>query len=67
MDVLDKEITTLWWAGKEMIPGKKLADYVGKNEKTKIVAKLQKVSVDSFLKDLSFVLIMCSWAIELLL
>lgn len=50
-----------------MIPGKKLADYVGKNEKTKIVAKLQKVSVDSFLKDLSFVLIMCSWAIELLL
>eukprot|EP00040_Diaphanoeca_grandis_P027509 m.156728 g.156728 ORF g.156728 m.156728 type:complete len:292 (-) comp31020_c0_seq1:67-942(-) len=32
----------LWWAGKEMTRGKKLMDFVGKNEKTKIVAKLQK-------------------------
>ena len=34
--------TQLWWAGKELVRGKKLADYVGRNEKTKIVAKLQK-------------------------
>uniref|UniRef100_H2YPT0 Cilia- and flagella-associated protein 298 n=1 Tax=Ciona savignyi TaxID=51511 RepID=H2YPT0_CIOSA len=33
---------TLWWAAKEMQLGKKLCDYVGKNEKTKIVVKLQK-------------------------
>lgn len=32
----------LWWAGKELNRDKKLADYVGKNEKTTIVAKLQK-------------------------
>lgn len=35
--------TTLWWANKELVRGKTLADYVGRNEKTKIVAKLQKV------------------------
>jgi hypothetical protein len=33
----------LWWAGKELLRAKKLEDYIGKNEKTKIVAKLQKV------------------------
>ena len=33
---------TLWWAAKEMQPGKKLSDFVGTNEKTKIVVKLQK-------------------------
>lgn len=32
----------LWWAGKSLSRGKKLADFVGKNEKTKIIAKLQK-------------------------
>lgn len=40
--VLDVDSTQLWWAGKELVRGKKLADYVGRNEKTKIVAKLQK-------------------------
>jgi len=39
--VLDEETGALWWAGKELMRGKVLADYVGKNEKTKIVAKLQ--------------------------
>jgi len=29
----------LWWAGKELVRGKVLADYIGKNEKTKIVVK----------------------------
>jgi len=32
----------IWWAGKELLPDKKLADYIGKNEKTKIKVKLQK-------------------------
>lgn len=27
----------MWWAGKELQTGKLLSDYVGKNEKTKIV------------------------------
>ena len=31
---------TLWFANKEMSPSKVLRDYVGKNEKTKIVVKL---------------------------
>jgi len=40
--VIPVEEAQLWWAGKEMTKGKKLMDFVGKNEKTKIVAKLQK-------------------------
>jgi len=32
----------MWWAGKELQRGKLLSDYVGKNDKTKIIAKLQK-------------------------
>ncbi len=40
--VLDEETAQLWWAGKELSRGKKLKDYVGRNEKTKITAKLQK-------------------------
>lgn len=39
---LSGDIYQLWWAGKEMQTGKKLSDYVGNNEKTKIIAKLQK-------------------------
>ena len=39
---LNADETTLWWAGKELLRGKLLSDYVGKNEKTKIVAKLAK-------------------------
>ena len=44
LEVIDEANAALWWAGKEMLRGKKLADFVGKNEKTKIVAKIQKVS-----------------------
>ena len=33
----------MWWAGKELTRDKTLGDFVGKNEKTKIIAKLQKV------------------------
>lgn len=39
---LDPETCTLWWAGKEFPRNKTLGDRVGKNEKTMIVAKLQK-------------------------
>eukprot|EP00330_Aristerostoma_sp_ATCC50986_P007547 CAMPEP_0114578314 /NCGR_PEP_ID=MMETSP0125-20121206/2873_1 /TAXON_ID=485358 ORGANISM="Aristerostoma sp., Strain ATCC 50986" /NCGR_SAMPLE_ID=MMETSP0125 /ASSEMBLY_ACC=CAM_ASM_000245 /LENGTH=183 /DNA_ID=CAMNT_0001768299 /DNA_START=360 /DNA_END=911 /DNA_ORIENTATION=- len=41
-DYLNEKDTSIWWAGKELQSGKTLADYVGKNEKTKIVVKLQK-------------------------
>ena len=40
--VLDVSNAQLWWAGKEMVASKKLMDYIGKNEKTRIIAKLQK-------------------------
>lgn len=41
-DYLNEKESTLWWAGKELAPGKLLKDYIGKNEKTKIVAKINK-------------------------
>ena len=41
--VMEESVAQLWWAGKELARGKKLQDYIGKNEKTKIIAKLQKV------------------------
>jgi hypothetical protein len=34
---------TLWWAGKELVREKLLSDFVGKNDKTKIIVKIQKV------------------------
>ncbi|XP_068600270.1 cilia- and flagella-associated protein 298 [Brachionichthys hirsutus] len=40
--VIAEDECQLWWAGKEMQRGKKLQDYVGKNEKTKLVIKIQK-------------------------
>ncbi|XP_033112494.1 cilia- and flagella-associated protein 298-like [Anneissia japonica] len=42
LQVLETPNTSLWFSGKEMKGDKKLQDYVGKNEKTKIIAKLQK-------------------------
>ena len=41
--MIEKGEGCLWWAGKELMPEKSLEDYVGKNEKTKIVVKLAKV------------------------
>lgn len=41
--MIPEEEAQLWWAGKEMQMGKKLQDYVGRNEKTKIMVKIQKV------------------------
>lgn len=39
-DVLDAYQTNLWWAGKELRSDQSLEQYVGRNEKTKIVTKL---------------------------
>jgi|Transcript_15918 hypothetical protein len=39
-DVLDVSQTNLWWAGKELRTDQALEQYVGRNEKTKIVTKL---------------------------
>jgi hypothetical protein len=39
-DVLDYAQTNIWWAGKELRLDQTLQDYVGRNEKTKIIAKL---------------------------
>jgi len=40
--VISLETAQLWWAGKQLEPNKRLSDYTGKNEKTKIVVKLQE-------------------------
>lgn len=42
-EYLNANESALWWAGKELIKGKLLKDYVGKNEKTKIICKMTKV------------------------
>ncbi|KAI8825209.1 uncharacterized protein EV422DRAFT_605904 [Fimicolochytrium jonesii] len=41
-EVIDIDTASLWWAGKELQREKKLVDYVGKNDKTKIIVKIQK-------------------------
>jgi len=41
-EVLDEDSTAIWWASKEMLHDKILETYIGRNEKTKIVVKLQK-------------------------
>jgi len=43
-DVLDTDDTVLWWAGKEMSLDKALHELIGKNEKTKIVVRMQPKS-----------------------
>jgi len=41
-EVMDPETACLWWAGKQMLrEGQTLRDYIGKNEKTMVVVKLQ--------------------------
>jgi len=39
-NVLDAHGTNLWWAGKELRTDQTLEQYIGRNEKTKIVVKL---------------------------
>lgn len=40
--VIEEGQAELWWAGKQLQCEKILGDYIGKNEKTKVVVKLQK-------------------------
>jgi hypothetical protein len=40
-DILDAKDSVLWWAGKELQASKDLHEYCGKNEKTKIMTRLQ--------------------------
>lgn len=44
LEVIQESEAQLWWAAKELRRMKKLSDYVGKNDKTKIIVKIQKVS-----------------------
>lgn len=44
LNVIKESEAQLWWAAKELRRTKKLSDYVGKNEKTKIIVKIQQVS-----------------------
>ena len=41
-DMLSEDMATLWWAGKEFHRDQTVGERVGRNEKTKIVGKLQK-------------------------
>jgi hypothetical protein len=41
-DYFQFDTTCLWYAGKELERGKLLSDYIGKNEKTKVVVKFTK-------------------------
>uniref|UniRef100_A0A7S4N8L1 Uncharacterized protein n=1 Tax=Odontella aurita TaxID=265563 RepID=A0A7S4N8L1_9STRA len=41
-EILDKNATSLWVAGKEFQRGQFVSDRLGKNEKTKVLAKLQR-------------------------
>lgn len=43
-DILDAEDSIIWWAGKELQAGKFLHEYLGKNEKTKVICRLQPKS-----------------------
>lgn len=45
LQVIPEKEAQLWWAAKELNRDKKLQDYIGKNEKTKIVVKIQKVII----------------------
>lgn len=45
LEVIEESKAQLWWAGKELKETKLLSDYVGKNEKTTIIVKIQKVSI----------------------
>jgi len=41
-DYMDPATAGLWWAGKEFFRDQTVGDRVGRNEKTKIVARLQR-------------------------
>jgi cilia- and flagella-associated protein 298 len=42
LEVIEPAKAQLWFAGKQMLPDRKLAEFIGKNEKCKVIVKLQK-------------------------
>jgi len=42
LEVMDDDNASLWFSGKEFQRGKLLKDHIGKNEKTKVIVKIQK-------------------------
>ncbi|KAG5682577.1 hypothetical protein PVAND_011922 [Polypedilum vanderplanki] len=42
LEVIEPAKAQLWFAGKQMLPDKCLYDFIGKNEKCKVIVKLQK-------------------------
>lgn len=45
LEVIPFTEASIWFSGKEMQTGKKLSDYLGKNEKSKVIVKIQKVII----------------------
>lgn len=43
LEVISFTEASIWFSGKEMQTSKKLSDYLGKNEKSKVIVKIQKV------------------------
>lgn len=41
-EVIEPALAQLWFSGRELEAGKVLSDYVGRNEKTRVVLKLQR-------------------------
>ncbi|XP_010253372.1 PREDICTED: UPF0769 protein C21orf59 homolog [Nelumbo nucifera] len=46
LKLMQEDTTQLWWAGKELMRNKRLCDYIGENEKTKIMIRLQLPASD---------------------
>lgn len=42
LEVIEPAKAQLWFAGKQMLTDRKLCDFIGKNEKCKVIVKLQK-------------------------
>lgn len=42
LEVIDPSKAQLWFAGKQILPDRKLAHFIGQNEKSKVIVKLQK-------------------------
>jgi len=45
LEIIPSDEASMWFSGKEMVLGKKLSDYLGKNEKSKVIVKIQKVFI----------------------
>ncbi|EPZ34652.1 hypothetical protein ROZALSC1DRAFT_27041 [Rozella allomycis CSF55] len=41
-EIFTLDNVSLWWASKELVPNKHLSDFIGKNEKSKVIVKLQR-------------------------